>query len=133
MGQTMKKESSFINSCCEALESGGIEVEVMVETDPNNYFLTNRKSKHRVPTTFSKTNPEQRATNIKNNAAGSSISKKKKTTQPKEVVSRRKAGMTANSKQNKSTDDCNSDYQNDDVDRVPANEEKRKHTPIHQF
>ena len=38
----------------------------------------------------------------------------------------RKAGMTANSKQNKSTDDSNSDYQDDDADKVPANEEKRK-------
>ena len=34
--------------------------------------------------------------------------------------------MTANSKQNQSTDDSNSDYQDDDVDRAPANEEKRK-------
>ena len=79
-------ESSFINSHCEALQLGGIEAEVMVEMDQNKYFLPNRKSKHRVPTTFSKTNPGQRVTKRKNNAAGSSISKKKKTTQPKEVV-----------------------------------------------
>ena len=98
----------------------------MVEMDPIKYFLPNRKSKHRVPMTYSKTNPEQRATKRKKGAAGSSISKKKKTTQPKDVVSRRKAGMTANSKQNKSTDESNSDYQDDDVDRVPANEQKRK-------
>ena len=44
-----RKESSFINSCCEALESEDIEAEVMVEMDPNKYFLPNRKSKHRVP------------------------------------------------------------------------------------
>ena len=43
----------------------------MVEMDPNKYFLPNRKSKHRVPTTFSETNPEQRATKRKNDAAGS--------------------------------------------------------------
>ena len=90
----------------------------------NIFYQT--KSKHWVPTTFSKTNAEQRATKRKNDAAGSSISKKKKTTQPKEIVSRRKAGMTANSKQNKSTDDSNSDYQDDDVDRVSANEERIK-------
>ena len=121
-----KEESSFINSCCEALESGDIEVEVIVEMDPNKYFLPNSKSKHRVPTTFSETNPDQRANKRKNDAAGSSISKKKKTTQPKEVVSVRKAGMTANNKKNKSTDDSNSDYQDNDVDKVAANEEKRK-------
>ena len=98
----------------------------MVEMDPNKYFLPNRKSKHRVPTTFSETNPEQRANKRNNDAAGSSISKRKKTTQAKEVVSMRKAGMTANNKQNKSTEDSNSDYQDDDVDKVPANEVKRK-------
>ena len=121
-----KEESSFSNSCCEALQSGDIKAKVMVEMDPNKYSLPNRKSKHRVPTTFSETNPEQRANKRKNDAAGSSISKRKRTTQPKEVVSIRKAGMTANNKQNKSTEDSNSDYQDDDVDKVPANEEKRK-------
>ena len=67
----------------------------MVEMDPNKYFLPNRKSKDRIPTTFSETNLEQRATKRKNDAAASSISKRKKATQPKEAVSRRKAGMTA--------------------------------------
>ena len=73
-----KEESSFINSCCEVLESGDIEAEVMAERDPNKYFLPSRKSKFRVPTTFSVTNPEQRANKRKIDVAGSSISKGKR-------------------------------------------------------
>ena len=54
-----KAERNFINSACDALESGDIEAEVLTEMDPSCYFVSNKKAKHKVPANFSSRNPNQ--------------------------------------------------------------------------
>ena len=54
-----RAERNFTNSACEALESGDIEAEVIIEMDPSCYFVSNKKAKHKVPANFSSGNPNQ--------------------------------------------------------------------------
>ena len=54
-----KAERNFIYSVCDALESGDIEAEVLIEMDPSRYFVSNKKAKHKVPVNFSSGNPNQ--------------------------------------------------------------------------
>ena len=54
-----KAERNFINSACDALQSGDIEAEVLIEMDPSCYFVSNKKAKNRVPANFSSGNPNQ--------------------------------------------------------------------------
>ena len=56
-------EENFIDRC-EALE-GDIEAEVMLQTQPGNMFVPNKKAKHKVPEVLSNNNPKQKRKNTK--------------------------------------------------------------------
>ena len=43
----------------ETLEEGDIEVEAMMDMDPNDFFVSKKKAKHKVPQVFSSSNPTQ--------------------------------------------------------------------------
>ena len=62
-----RAEENFIDRCCEALEEGDIEAEVMLETQPGEMFVPNKKAKHKVPEVLSNNNPTQKrkSTNAK--------------------------------------------------------------------
>ena len=53
-------ESRFIEQCVETLEEGDIEVEAMMDMDPNDFFVPKKKAKHKVPQVFSSSNPTQK-------------------------------------------------------------------------
>ena len=57
-------ERDFISSCKEKLEDDfDLEGELEYDGTQEDFFVPNRKAKHRVPKTFSDTNPEQKKIN----------------------------------------------------------------------
>ena len=43
----------------EALNSGDIEAEAMIDMDADKFFEPSKQAKHKVPATYSDTNPQQ--------------------------------------------------------------------------
>ena len=73
-----RAEENFIDRCCEALEKGDIEAEVMLETQPGKMFVPNKKAKHKVPEVLSNNNHTQKrkSTNAKSKTQNNNIQKK---------------------------------------------------------
>ena len=54
-----KAEEDFVDSCIDAMENGDLEQEAMFDLHPEKFLVPSKKARHRVPPTFSKTNPTQ--------------------------------------------------------------------------
>ena len=81
-------ERNFINSAGEALESGDIEAEVLIEMDLSCYFVSNKKAKHKVPANFSNGNPNQeKMKDGQKHKSSSQITTKKTKTKKEELIS----------------------------------------------
>ena len=81
-------ERNFINSSCEALESGDVEAEVLIEMDPSCYFVSNKKAKHKVPANFSSGNPNQeKMKDGQKHKSSSQITTQKTKRKKKELIS----------------------------------------------
>ena len=55
-----KAEEEFIDSCIDAMQNGDLEQEAMFDLHPEKFLVPSKKARHRVPPTFSKSNPTQR-------------------------------------------------------------------------
>ena len=55
-----KAEEDFVNSCIDAMQNGDLEQEAKFDLHLEKYLVPSKKAQHRVPPTFSKTNPTQR-------------------------------------------------------------------------
>lgn len=77
-----QEESHFIQSCCDALETGDIDAEVNIDSDPSKFFLSQKRAKHKFPIHSDYSNIEQEKKRKKKktkNQAGKSKSKSKST------------------------------------------------------
>ena len=54
----------FADGIIDALRQGRIDADLEKHTDPDKYFIGSSASKHRVPRTFSKSNPTQKGTGV---------------------------------------------------------------------
>ena len=54
-----KAEEDFVDSCIDAMQNGDLEQEAMFDLHPEKFLVPSKKARHRVPPTFSKTNPTQ--------------------------------------------------------------------------
>ena len=54
-----KAEEDFVDSCIDAMQNGDLEQEAMFNLHPENFLVPSKKARHRVPPTFSNTNPTQ--------------------------------------------------------------------------
>ena len=54
-----KADGKFVNEALEALNSGDIEAEAMIDMDADKFFEPSKQAKHKVPATYSDTNPQQ--------------------------------------------------------------------------
>ena len=54
-----KADGKFVNEALEALNSGDIEAEAMIDMDADKFFKPSKQAKHKVPATYSDTNPQQ--------------------------------------------------------------------------
>ena len=54
-----KAEEDFVDSCIGAMQNGDLEQEEMYNLHPEKFLVPSKKAKHRVPPTFSNTNPTQ--------------------------------------------------------------------------
>ena len=55
-----KTDQMFVNSTLEALKSGEIEAEAMIDLDPEAGFIPTQKAIHRVPQVYPVVNPTQK-------------------------------------------------------------------------
>ena len=55
-----RAERNFINSACDTLKSGDIEAEVLIEMDPSCYFVSNKRTRHKVPAKLQQWKPISR-------------------------------------------------------------------------
>ena len=53
------KAEDFVDSCIDAMQNGDLEQEAMFNLHPEKLLVPSKKGRHRVPPTFSKTNPTQ--------------------------------------------------------------------------
>ena len=58
--QWNKAAAEFVDSCIEVMCNGDMEEEVMFDLHPEKFLVPSKKSSHKVPATFSKTNPTQK-------------------------------------------------------------------------
>ena len=55
-----KTDHNFVSSALEALNTGDIEAEAMINLDPDIGFMPTQKACHRVPEVFPPINPTQK-------------------------------------------------------------------------
>ena len=55
-----KAEEDFVDPCNDAMQNGDIEQEAMLDLYPEKFLVHSKKAQHRVPTSFSKSNPMQK-------------------------------------------------------------------------
>ena len=60
-----KTDQIFVNSALEALKSGDIGVEAMIDLDPEAGFIPTQKASHRVPQVYPVVNPTQKQCNTR--------------------------------------------------------------------
>ena len=60
-----KTDQIFVNSALEALKSGDIEAEAMIDLDPEAGFIPTQKASHRVPQVYPVVNPTQKRCNTR--------------------------------------------------------------------
>ena len=72
-----RAEENFIDRC-EVLEEGDIKAEAMLEAQPGQMFVPNKKAKHKVPEVLSNNNPTQKrkTTNANSKTQNNNIGKK---------------------------------------------------------
>ena len=58
--QWNQAEAEFVDSCIDAMCNGNMEQEAMFDLHPEKFLVPSRKAQHKVPATFSKTNPTQK-------------------------------------------------------------------------
>ena len=58
--QWNKAEADFVDSCIDAMHNGNMEQEAMFDLQPEKFLVPPKKARHKVPATFSKTNPTQK-------------------------------------------------------------------------
>ena len=58
--QWNKAEADFMDSCIDAMRNGNMEQEARFDLQPEKFLVPSRKAWHKVPATFSKTNPTQK-------------------------------------------------------------------------
>ena len=58
--QWNKADAEFVNSCINAMCNGNMEQEAMFDLHPEKFLVPSKKAQHKVPATFSKTNPTQK-------------------------------------------------------------------------
>ena len=58
--QWNKAEADFVDSCIDVMHNGNMEQEAMFDLHPEKFLVPSKKARHKVPTTFSKTNPTQK-------------------------------------------------------------------------
>ena len=54
-----KAKEDFVDSCIDAMQNGVLEQEAMFNLHPEIFLVPSKKARHRVPPTFSNTNPTQ--------------------------------------------------------------------------
>ena len=55
-----KAEEDFVDSYIDAMQNGDIKQEAMFDLHPEKFLVPSKKALHRVPPTFSKSNPTQK-------------------------------------------------------------------------
>ena len=58
--QWNKAEADFVDSCIDVMCNGNMEQEAMFNLHPEKFLGPSKKARHKVPATFSKTNPTQK-------------------------------------------------------------------------
>ena len=58
--QWNKAEVEFVDLCINAMCNGDVEQEAMFDLHPEKFLVPSKKAWHKVPATFSKTNPTQK-------------------------------------------------------------------------
>ena len=58
--QECQAETRFVEQCVETLEEGDIDAEAMMDMDLDDFFVPNKKAKHKAPQVFSSSNPTQK-------------------------------------------------------------------------
>ena len=58
--QWNKAEVEFVDSCIDVMHNGDMEQEAMFDLHPEKFLVPSKKAQHKVPATFSKTNPTQK-------------------------------------------------------------------------
>ena len=56
-----RQMSAFTQSAVDAFRQGRLEADIEKHNDPDKYFMPSRSAKHRVPKSFSDTNPTQKS------------------------------------------------------------------------
>ena len=63
--QWNKAEADFVDSCIDVMRNGNMEQEAVFNLHPEKFLVPSKKSWHKVPATFSKTNPKQKQKSTK--------------------------------------------------------------------
>ena len=58
--QWNKAEAEFVDSCIDVMRNGDMEQETMFDLHQEKFLVPSKKARHKVPATFSKTNPTQK-------------------------------------------------------------------------
>ena len=58
--QWNKAEVEFVDSCIDAMCNGDMEQEAIFDLHPEKFLVPPKKAGHKIPATFSKTNPTQK-------------------------------------------------------------------------